>query len=76
MGQGAWPWSDHEIHDSCCSFDVTSVPIAAIALSLVGRDASHLLFLVVAGLLGLLLGRIETGRLNVFVKRLYRPTFL
>jgi hypothetical protein len=55
---------------------VISVLIAAIPLSLVGRDASHLLFLVVAGLLGLLLGRIEPGRLNVglvFVFFLFEP---
>jgi hypothetical protein len=55
---------------------VISALIAAIPLRLVGRGASHLLFMVVAGLLGLLLGRFEPGRLNVglvFVFFLFEP---
>jgi hypothetical protein len=55
---------------------VISALIAAIPLSLVGRDASHLLFLVVVGLLSLLLERFEPGRLNVglvFVFFLFEP---
>ena len=67
------PWM--QVYDPAGNLWLSAL-IAAIPLRLVGREASHLLFLVVAGLLGLLLGRFDPVQFNVglvFVFFLFEP---